>query len=127
MIFLGSYDCIQLHPDISTTIMEPRFRCIPCVYRQRCEKVFTHFLISSFLIISFIQGKNLSRPSWHCVKVIVPQDYWEHILCTVQTKVELFGRFESHCIWHKINTEFHKKNILLKVKHGFGFAALGLG
>ncbi|KAF7642649.1 hypothetical protein LDENG_00253840 [Lucifuga dentata] len=56
-----------------------------------------------------------------------PQDFWENILWTDETKVELFGR-------RKTNTAFQKKNIIPTVKHGGGsvmawgcFAASGPG
>ena len=63
-----------------------------------------------------------------------PQDFWENILWTDETKVELFGRCASRYIWRKTNTAFHKKNIIPTVKHGGGsvmvwgcFAASGPG
>ena len=63
-----------------------------------------------------------------------PQDFWENILWTDETKVELFGRCASRYIWCKTNTAFHKKNIIPTVKHGGGsvmvwgcFAASGPG
>ncbi|KAF7650254.1 hypothetical protein LDENG_00128610, partial [Lucifuga dentata] len=45
-----------------------------------------------------------------------PQDFWENILWTDETKVELFGSY----IWRKANTAFQKKNIIPTVKHGGG-------
>ena len=63
-----------------------------------------------------------------------PQDFWDNILWTDKTKVELFGRCASCYIWRKTNTAFHKKNIIPTVKHGGGsvmvwgcFAASGPG
>ncbi|KAF7670306.1 hypothetical protein LDENG_00272020 [Lucifuga dentata] len=63
-----------------------------------------------------------------------PQDFWENILWTDETKVELFGRCASRYIWRKTNTAFQKKNIIPTVKHGGGsvmvwgcFAASGPG
>uniref|UniRef100_A0A3B3DJG5 Transposase n=1 Tax=Oryzias melastigma TaxID=30732 RepID=A0A3B3DJG5_ORYME len=62
------------------------------------------------------------------------QDFWENILWTDETKVELFGRCVSRYIWRKSNTAFHKKNIIPTVKYGGGsvmvwgcFAASGPG
>ncbi|KAF7640693.1 hypothetical protein LDENG_00022540, partial [Lucifuga dentata] len=55
-----------------------------------------------------------------------PQDFWENILWTDETKVELFGSVKL--------TAFQKKNIIPTVKHGGGsvmvwgcFAASGPG
>lgn len=63
-----------------------------------------------------------------------PQDFWENILWTDETKVELFGRCASRYIWRKSNTAFQKKNIIPTVKYGGGsvmvwgcFAASGPG
>ncbi len=63
-----------------------------------------------------------------------PQDFWTNILWSYETKLELFGRCVSRYLWHKINTAFHKKNIIPTVKHGGGsvmfwgcFAASGPG
>lgn len=63
-----------------------------------------------------------------------PQSFWENVLWTDQTKVELFGRNASRYIWRKKNTAFDKKNIVPTVKHGGGsvmiwacFAASGPG
>ncbi|KAF7654779.1 hypothetical protein LDENG_00064760 [Lucifuga dentata] len=63
-----------------------------------------------------------------------PQDFWENILWTDETKVELYGRCASRYIWCKTNTAFQKKNIIPTVKHGGGsvmvwgcFAASGPG
>ncbi len=50
--------------------------------------------------------------------LIIPQDFWANILSTDVTKVELFGRCVSRYIWRKINTAFHKKNIIPTFKHG---------
>ncbi len=70
-----------------------------------------------------LQGKELEhKGSSHiCQKYLdYPQDFWANILWTEETKVELFGRCVSHCIWRKTNTAFHKKNIIPTVKHGGG-------
>ncbi len=48
------------------------------------------------------------------------QDFWENIMWTDESKVELFGRCVSRYIWCKTNTAFHKKNIIPTFKHGGG-------
>ena len=62
------------------------------------------------------------------------EDFWDKILWTDESKVELFGRQGSGYIWRKANTAFHNKNIIPIVKHGGGsvmvwgcFAASGPG
>ncbi len=49
-----------------------------------------------------------------------PLYFWVSILWTDLIKVELFGRCVSHYIWRKTNSAFHKKYIILTVKHGGG-------
>lgn len=63
-----------------------------------------------------------------------PQSFWNNVLWTDESKVELFGRNASRYIWRKKNTAFEKKNIVPTVKHGGGsvmiracFAASGPG
>ena len=62
------------------------------------------------------------------------QHFWENILWTDETKVELFGRCTSHYSCCRANSAFQKKNIIPTVKHDGGsvmvwgcFAASGCG
>lgn len=45
-----------------------------------------------------------------------PQTIWENVLLSDWSKVELFERQVSCCIWRNPNTELHKKNITPTVK-----------
>ncbi|PAA51081.1 hypothetical protein BOX15_Mlig033219g1 [Macrostomum lignano] len=63
-----------------------------------------------------------------------PDSYWQSVLWTDETKIELFGRNEKQCVWHKPNTSFEQKHLKPTVKHGGGsimlwvcFAAAGTG
>lgn len=41
-----------------------------------------------------------------------PKTFWENVLWTERSNVELFGRQGSRYIWCKRNIEFHKKSII---------------
>ena len=63
-----------------------------------------------------------------------PQEFWNNVLWTDESKVELFGRHGPRYVWRKPNTAFHSKNLIPTVKHGGGsvmvwgcFAASGPG
>ena len=63
-----------------------------------------------------------------------PQDFWNNVLWTDESKVELFGLNEKCYVWRKPNTAFEQKNLIPTVKHGGGsvmvwgcFAASGPG
>ncbi|XP_075444851.1 uncharacterized protein LOC142488342 isoform X3 [Ascaphus truei] len=63
-----------------------------------------------------------------------PQDFWNNVLWTDESKVELFGLNEKRSAWRKPNTVFEQKNLIPTVKHGDGsvmvwgcFAASGPG
>ncbi|RXM34592.1 Pleiotrophin [Acipenser ruthenus] len=47
-----------------------------------------------------------------------PQEFWNNVLWTDESKVELFGRHGPRYVWRKPNTAFHSKNLILTVKHG---------
>ena len=63
-----------------------------------------------------------------------PQDFWNNVLWTDQTKVELFGHNAQQHVWRKPNTAYQHKHLIPTVKHGGGglmmwacFAATGPG
>ena len=63
--------------------------------------------------------KNKESLSYNCHKTSWwSQDFWENILWTDETKVDLFGRSASPYIRHNTNTAFWKKKIIPAVKHG---------
>lgn len=49
-----------------------------------------------------------------------PESFWNNILWTDETKIELFGHNQKRFTWRKKNTAFHQKNILPTVKFGGG-------
>uniref|UniRef100_A0AAR2K185 Transposase Tc1-like domain-containing protein n=1 Tax=Pygocentrus nattereri TaxID=42514 RepID=A0AAR2K185_PYGNA len=62
------------------------------------------------------------------------QRYWQNVLWTDETKIELFGKNTQRYIWRKKGTAHHHKNIIPTVKYGGGnimiwacFAASGPG
>ena len=63
-----------------------------------------------------------------------PAAYWEKVLWSDETKIELFGQNEQRYVWRKPNTAFQEKNLVPTVKHGGGsimvwgcFASSGTG
>lgn len=46
-----------------------------------------------------------------------PQDFWENILWTDESKIYLFKRSAAHYFWGKNGTAFVKKNIIPTAKH----------
>ncbi len=66
--------------------------------------------------------------------VTKPQSFWENVLWTDETKVELLGKGHHGTVYRKINEAFKEKNTVPTVKHGGGsnmfwgcFAASGTG
>lgn len=64
----------------------------------------------------------------------VPQQFWDNILWTDETKIELFGRNTQRYVWRKSGTAHQHQNIIPTVKYGGGsimvwgcFAASGPG
>ena len=62
------------------------------------------------------------------------QVFWNNVLWTDESKVELFGHQNRRHVWRKQNTAFQGKNLIPTVKHGGGsvmvwgcFAAAGPG
>ncbi len=48
------------------------------------------------------------------------QSFWENVLWTDETKVELFGKGHHGTVYRKINEPFKEKNTVPTVKHGGG-------
>uniref|UniRef100_A0A9J8B3Q1 Transposase n=1 Tax=Cyprinus carpio carpio TaxID=630221 RepID=A0A9J8B3Q1_CYPCA len=62
------------------------------------------------------------------------QDFWNNVLWTDESKIELFGHRNRGHVWCKSNTAFQERNLIPTVKHGGGsvlvwgcFAAAGPG
>lgn len=49
-----------------------------------------------------------------------PQHYWENVLWTDETKVELFGKNTQHYVWRKKGTAYQHENIIPTVYYGGG-------
>lgn len=63
-----------------------------------------------------------------------PEESWEKVLWSDETKVELFGLNSIRRVWRKKNDEYHPNNTIPTVKHGAGsimlwgcFSAQGTG
>uniref|UniRef100_A0AAZ3STH8 Transposase n=1 Tax=Oncorhynchus tshawytscha TaxID=74940 RepID=A0AAZ3STH8_ONCTS len=83
-----------------------------------------------------------TTPSWikiqSCLKFAndhldVPEEEWEKVMWSDETKIELFGLNSTRCVWRK-KDEYNPKNTTLTVKHGGGniilwgcFSAKGTG
>jgi len=44
-----------------------------------------------------------------------PEESWEKVIWSDETKIELFGHNSTNCVWKKKNDEYHFKNTM---KHG---------
>ncbi|KAI4874042.1 hypothetical protein NFI96_000107 [Prochilodus magdalenae] len=49
-----------------------------------------------------------------------PEESWEKVLWSDETKIELFGLNSTRCVWRMKNDEYHPKNTIPAVKHGGG-------
>uniref|UniRef100_A0A8C5QAL0 Transposase n=1 Tax=Leptobrachium leishanense TaxID=445787 RepID=A0A8C5QAL0_9ANUR len=63
-----------------------------------------------------------------------PQTFWDSVLWTDETKLELFGSMDQRYVWRRKNKAYEEKNTLPTVKHGGGsimlwgcFASAGTG
>lgn len=63
-----------------------------------------------------------------------PEESWEKVLWSDETKIELFGLNSTRRVWRTKNDEYHPKNTIPTVKHGGGsimlwgcFSAHGTG
>ena len=80
-------------------------------------------------------GKNIAAHlKFANVHMDVPQRYWQNILWTDETTVEMFGRNTQHYVWRKKSTAHQHQNLIPTVKFGEGsimvwacFAASGPG
>ncbi|KAK3550598.1 hypothetical protein QTP70_000675 [Hemibagrus guttatus] len=49
-----------------------------------------------------------------------PEEDWENIIWSDETKIELFGKNSTCRVWRRKNAELHPKNTMPTVKHGGG-------
>ena len=63
-----------------------------------------------------------------------PEEAWEKVMWSDETKIQLFGIDLTHRVWRKRNAEYNPKNTIPTVKHGGGnlmlwvcFSAKGTG
>ena len=49
-----------------------------------------------------------------------PEEDWENVIWSYETKIELFGKNSTRRVWRRKNAELHPKNTIPTVKHGGG-------
>ncbi|KAK3568060.1 hypothetical protein QTP86_029255 [Hemibagrus guttatus] len=49
-----------------------------------------------------------------------PEEDWENVIWSYETKIELFGKNSTCRVWRRKNAELHPKNTIPTVKHGGG-------
>ncbi|KAK3554871.1 hypothetical protein QTP86_000912 [Hemibagrus guttatus] len=49
-----------------------------------------------------------------------PEEDWENVIWSDETKIELFGKNSTCRVWRRKNAELHPKNTIPTVKHGSG-------
>ena len=54
-----------------------------------------------------------------------PEEAWEKVMWSDETKIELFGINSTRRVWRKRNAEYSPKNTIPTVKHGGGNLILG--
>uniref|UniRef100_A0A8C5QZS5 Transposase n=1 Tax=Leptobrachium leishanense TaxID=445787 RepID=A0A8C5QZS5_9ANUR len=81
-----------------------------------------------------LSPKNKSRLQYAKSHVDKPQKFWDRVLWTDETKLELFGPMDQRYVWRRKNKAYEEKNTLPTVKHGGGsimlwgcFASAGTG
>ncbi|KAJ4943701.1 hypothetical protein JOQ06_006199, partial [Pogonophryne albipinna] len=47
-----------------------------------------------------------------------PEEDWENVIWSDETKIELFGKNSTRRVWRRKNAELHPKNTIPTVKHG---------
>ncbi|KAK3505609.1 hypothetical protein QTP70_021308, partial [Hemibagrus guttatus] len=62
---------------------------------------------------------------WACLKFARehlddPEEDWENVIWSDETKIELFGKNSTCRVWRRKNAELHPKNTIPTVKHGGG-------
>lgn len=68
-----------------------------------------------------LSKKNMkARLKFARVNVDKDQDFWNNVLWTDESKIELFGHQNRGHVWRKPNTAFQEKNLIPTVKHGGG-------
>ncbi len=66
------------------------------------------------------QRHNKVRLQFVKTYVTKTQSFWENVLWTYETKVELFGKGHHGTVYRKINEAFKEKNTVPTVKHDGG-------
>ena len=75
-----------------------------------------------------------ARPKFAKEHLDDPEEAWEKVMWSDETKIELFGINSTHRVWRKRNAEYSPKNTIPTEKHGGGslmllgcFSAKGTG
>ncbi len=54
-----------------------------------------------------------------------PEEDWENVMWSDETKIELFGKNSTCRVWRRKNAELHPKNTIPTVKHGVETSCFG--
>ncbi len=60
----------------------------------------------------------LARKQFAEDKQTKDRDYWNHVLCSDETKINLFGSDGVKPVWRQLGEEYKDKCFLPTVKHG---------